>query len=107
MALYALGDASLAQDIAQEAITRALARASEIHESSNGAAFVAGIARHIIADHIRARRRIELDVASIEIPEAHPDALAQLLSDEQRRQLKQALLKLSAGDREILRLSYE
>lgn len=107
MALYALGDPSLAQDVAQEAITRALARASEVHEPANTAAFVAGIARHIITDHIRARRRIELDVTSVDIAEAHPDALAQLLSEEQRQQLKEALLSLSAGDREILRLSYE
>jgi RNA polymerase sigma-70 factor (ECF subfamily) len=107
MALYALGDPSTADDVAQEAVTRALARADELREPAHTAAFVAGIARHIITDHIRARRRVEIDVDEVEIAQAHPDALALLMADEERAQLRAALLRLSAGDREVLRLSYE
>ena len=106
MALYALGNSSTADDVAQEAVARALARADEIRDTANVAGFVAGIARHIIADHIRAKQRIEVDVHAIEIPHAHPDALAQLMADEQRVQLRTALRQLSAADCEILRLSY-
>jgi len=107
MALYALGDEATAQDVAQEAITRALARAHELRDPEKAAAFVLGIARHIITDHIRARRRIEVDVDNFEIEESHPDALALLLADEQRAQLRNALTELSADDREVLRLSYD
>ena len=107
MALYALGDASTADDVAQEAVTRALARASEIRDAAKIPAFVAGIARHIITDHIRAKQRVEVDIDQIDIPHAHPDALAQLMADEERSQLREALLQLSAVDREILRLSYQ
>jgi RNA polymerase sigma-70 factor (ECF subfamily) len=107
MALYALGDDAIAQDVAQEAVARALARAHELREPEKAVAFVLGIARHIITDHIRAKKRVEVGVDDVDIYEPHPDALAVLLADEQRDQLRAALTHLSTDDREVLRLSYD
>lgn len=109
MALRALGDAALADDIAQEALTRAITALDKgsVRQHGNMAAFVAGIARHIITDHIRARRRVEVDIDMIELAHGKPDALATLIADEEKSQLRAALQDLSAVDREILRLSYD
>jgi RNA polymerase sigma-70 factor (ECF subfamily) len=109
MALRALGDASIADDVAQEALARAITALEKgsLRQQGNMAAFVAGIARHIITDYIRARRRIEVDIDMIELAHGKPDALATLIADEEKAQLRAALEDLSAVDREILRLSYD
>lgn len=109
LALRQLGNAATAEDVAQEAIVRALGAIAngQLREPHKVAAFVAGIARHIITDHIRAKRHVEVDVFAIELPSAHPDALAELISSEERAQLRHMLARLSTADQELLRLTYE
>lgn len=107
IALRTFGDPAIAEDIAQEAIARALdVSARRPGEIADLGAFVYGIARHAIADAIRSRSRA-ISVAS---EHAHydprPDALSDLISDEERAHLKRAVQELSHGDSRLLRLAY-
>src|ERR1700674_4454018 len=81
MALRALGDADAADDVAQES----LARAVDVLRCppANLGAYVAGIARHVIADHFRMRQRVvPLDQLSADaLPAAGADALTVLCSE--------------------------
>lgn len=108
MALRALGDASAAEDVAQEALTRALAETRETVVTANFGPYVAGIARHLIADYFRAKRRTgPLSQAAFE--SAHdetPDALTVLCSDGEVARLRDALGALAVDDRELLTLCF-
>ena len=109
MALRALGDLQVADDVAQEAIARALQaiRAGRLADPSRMVGFVTSIARHIIVDHINALgRTTSIETVTVEWAAAQPDALAQLISAEQRAHLAAALAALAADDRYLLRLCY-
>lgn len=110
MALRALGDPDAAEEVVQETLVRAweAMRAGRPDDPEKLGAFVRGIARHVIADTHRTRRR------SPSLEAVHPEALgsdrdnplAALISAEERASVRLALSRLSAGDREILRLSF-
>lgn len=108
IALRRLGDASAADDIAQEAITRAISslatgRAEPIADLG---AFVYGIARHLIADlHRGAGRTVALEEI-VEPAESRPGALDLAVANEERQQVRDALNELSAADRDLLRQFY-
>jgi RNA polymerase sigma-70 factor (ECF subfamily) len=108
MALRALGDADLADEVAQESLVRAIDVLRLPDGALNVGAYVAGIARHVIADHFRARQRVvSLDQAIVEeIPDGRADALTLLCSAGERLRVRDALAQLSADDRELMRLSY-
>lgn len=108
IALRALGERSLADDIAQEAVARAIAVLAEGRGETIGdlRAFIYGIARHLIADAHRARdRTVALDGVA-EPPEPRLDALETTIADEERRQVRAALKELPPRDRNILRLCF-
>ncbi len=108
LALRALGDPEAAQEVAQEALARAVAAADRGTRIRDGrlAAFVAGIARHVIADRRAATaREVPLDAAH-DLASRAPSALDQLLTAERRREVRQAIVRLSAEDRRILHLSF-
>ncbi len=107
IALRALGNAELADEVAQETIVRAFHSLRTSRPEKLGA-FVAGIARHVIADIIRARpREVPLDALA---PDAEPrtqrDMLAMLCDAHEHAQVHQALGLLSHDDRELLRLVF-
>ena len=108
LALRAFGDRAVAEEIAQETLARAVVAAERGAKVETGklAAFVAGIARHVITDRQRESGRLApLSAAdSIEAPDADP--LARLLSDDEARAVRAALTSLGADDRELLRLCY-
>lgn len=108
MALRALGDPAAAEEIAQEALSRAFTATREPSATANLGAYVAGIARHVIADYFRARQRTgPMSQAAFEsVRDESPDALAVLCSDGEAARVRDALGALTDGDRELLTLCY-
>lgn len=107
MALRALGDPSAADDVAQETLARGIGalRARRVADPAHPGPFFRGIARHVIADHIRRdRATAPLEESGLRAPT--PDALDALVDEEERARLRAALDTLSPGDREILGLSF-
>jgi RNA polymerase sigma-70 factor, ECF subfamily len=110
MALRSLGSVPAAEEAAQETLARAVEalQSGQLRDPERVAAFVSGIARHVIADACRARKR---DVPLEGLPEAAAvagtgDALAALISTAEQGAVRTALARLSAGDRELLRLAF-
>ena len=112
IALRALGDPEAAEEAAQETLTRAVealrqGRPREGGEGEHLGAFVRGIARHVIADMLRARQRtIGLEAVTEAAGAAPGDALSVLISAEEQDRVRRALTQLSAGDQAILHLSF-
>lgn len=104
IALRALGDPAQAADVAQEAITRAIASLADGRPDPirDVGGFVYGIARHIIADlHRSQSRNVPIDETP-EVPTAHPDALESAIAEEDRQRVRSALQELPASDRDLL-----
>lgn len=107
MALRALGDAALAEEVAQETLVRAHLSLRDRQPDALGA-WVAGIARHVIADAVRSGKRLKslsaTDADGLASPS--PDTLTLLCTEEESRRVRAALALLPPADRELLRLSY-
>src|SRR2546422_2832519 len=72
LALRTLGDVDAAEEAVQETLARAVAALArgQLADPAKLPAFVAGIARHVVVDMMRARRRLaSLDALP---PTAHP-----------------------------------
>ena len=107
MALHALGNIDLAEEVAQETIVRAF-HALRTSRPDKLGPFVAGIARHVIADIIRARpREVSLDNLTPDAEaQTQRDPLTALCDEQERTQVHRALGLLSTADRELLRLVF-
>ena len=103
-----LGQAALADDVAQETIVRlfdALARSPD--GVRDLAAFARGIARHVIADMRAAERRaVGLDVVENAPGRAVDDPLHRVVREEQVARVRAAMATLSRRDYELLRTLY-
>ena len=108
LAVRALGDRALAEDIAQETILRAVKALDDPNRAPilDHVAFLHGIARHLIVDAQRARYRSRQAAISDSIPSEHPDALNAILSAEQSREMRRTIQKLSTADRHLLELAF-
>lgn len=108
VALAALRDSSLAEDVAQEAVARAIAAVAARHKDAitNLGGFVYGIARHLIADNRRKSARITSLNAAVEVVDNRSDALSAAVSEEQQRSVHAALQRLSETDRHVLYLCF-
>lgn len=108
LALRALGDRSAAEEVAQEALARAVVAADRgtIVQVGRLAAFVAGIARHVIADRQRNAARLAPLSAAAAVAAPAEDPLARLLGADERAAVHAALARLSPTDRNLLRLCY-
>lgn len=108
VALRALGNAAAADDVAQEAIARAIGvlRADGGPQIADLGAFIYGIARHIIADVQRARHDHHGSKVLELLPDPRPDALSQAVSADERQRLRRALDSLAVSDRKLLELCY-
>ena len=108
LALRVFADRSIAEEIAQDAIARAILAAERgtMIRPGGTAAFVAGIARHIIADRQRAMGREAPLSAAGSVAAGELDPLERLLAADEAARVRAALATLSASDRELLRLSY-
>ncbi|MEE8385210.1 MAG: sigma-70 family RNA polymerase sigma factor [Dehalococcoidia bacterium] len=110
MALRALRDLEAAEEAAQETLVRALEamRDGRPRDPEKLGAFVRGIARHVIADAQRASQRsVPLqEPQQHKLGTHHDDPLTALITAEERDRVRLALTHLSAGDREVLHLSF-
>ena len=108
MALRVLGDADAAEEVAQETLSRAVLTVRATSTTVSLGAYVAGIARHVIADWFRARgRAAPMTTAAYEaVRDDRPDALATLCADEEAVRVRAALAGLGDADRELLTLCY-
>ena len=110
IATCALSSADAAEEAVQETLSRAvvaLAR-GQLADPAKLPAFVAGIARHVVTDMLRARGRVvSLErVAAAHHPTTSSDTLDALVTAAERAQVRTALAGLPATDRELLRLCY-
>lgn len=110
IALRMLGAVDAAREAVQETLARAVAALANGQPSDPDKlpAFVAGIARHVAVDMLRADRRlVSLDTLP---PADHPsnasDVLSALVSTAERTRVRDALSRLATADREVLRLCY-
>jgi len=105
-----LGNAPEAEDVAQETLRRTLEalRAGRIASVAAIPAFLFQTARNICMHRVRSAAREgkalrRVAATGIE-PEPHP--LAALIGEERKRDVRRALGRLEASDRELLEMSY-
>lgn len=110
MALRTLGNMPAAEEAAQETLARALValQNGQPRDTQHLAAFVSGIARHVIADTCRARvREVPLEAMSDgTAARGSIDALASLITAAESEAVHAALALLAPGDQELLRLAF-
>ncbi|MHB1861440.1 MAG: RNA polymerase sigma factor [Gemmatimonadaceae bacterium] len=113
MALRSLGDADAAADVVQETLARVLQAVSEGRPRDRAAmgAFVRAIARHVITDEIRNRRRVvrlgpQGGADHAPEPADEHDPLDALVRDEDIAAMRRALRTLSTADRRVIHLSF-
>ena len=101
LALRSLRDREAAEEVAQETLTRAVeaSKQGRIKNPEKLGVFVRGIARHVIADMIRARKHTTgLEALAGTPSDPDSDALSLIISKQQREQLRVALAR-SIGHR--------
>jgi RNA polymerase sigma factor (sigma-70 family) len=107
-AYFSLGSRDLAEDVAQESLTRVLSRLLKDEISvENLAAYVCGIAKHVIADTQRwESRRVGLDVDKIsedELPSSLGAPAGDPWADGLSSMVIQEVEKLPEADRKVLK----
>jgi RNA polymerase sigma factor (sigma-70 family) len=109
--LRALGDGQEVDDLVQETLTRAIeaVRAGRIPDGVALGAYARGIARHVIADHMRGRSRdaaarsaLPLDM----LTSGSASALDALVTREEAVAVSRALERLDGRDRWLLERIY-
>lgn len=108
IALRALGDEEEAADAVQETLTRALeaVRDRRVPPGVALAAFVHGIARHVIVDQLRRRARQPHTLEADCVASPHPTPLESLIRKEEVERVGHALARLPRRDRELLERCY-
>jgi len=110
LAVRTLGSIDAAREAVQETLARAIVALQNGQPSDLAKlpAFVAGIARHVSVDMLRAQRRVvSLDTLSADHQRSgEVDALSALVSAAERVRVRNALSQLAQGDRELLQLCY-
>jgi RNA polymerase sigma factor (sigma-70 family) len=107
-----VGDAAMAEDIAQETVRRVIdaLRAGRIQNPDAITGFVFQTAKHVCMHAHRSAGREARAMRRLEDPSdsdaARPDALVRLVSEERRARVRAALETLSADDRDLLRAVY-
>ncbi|MGQ0815796.1 MAG: RNA polymerase sigma factor [Gemmatimonadota bacterium] len=111
IALKRLRDADAAEEAVQEILARTLQLLHDgrLRHPEEFAPIAYGVARHVLADHvrrcIREQRLVPLSEAADRQASAS-DALAPLIAEEERGRLRRAWKQLSSDDQEILSLTY-
>ena len=106
LALRVLGTADDAEEAVQEILTRALEaiRADRVPAGVPLPAFVYGIARHVLADvgRLRKKERTHLDADLTPLAANQSSPLESLIQQEEQDQVTWALARLPAEDRRLL-----
>ncbi|MEO1081684.1 MAG: sigma-70 family RNA polymerase sigma factor [Pseudomonadota bacterium] len=113
IALAIVRDVQISEDIAQEAYLRIWHRLGDLRNPGSFLPWLRQITRNLARDHLRRAKarpgdRVGGDAseALAELLDGRPNAEAELLVDEDRRALEQALEELPTDSREILTLYY-
>ncbi|MGH9456968.1 MAG: RNA polymerase sigma factor [Thermoanaerobaculia bacterium] len=104
-----LGDAAAAEDVAQETLRRVVEalRARRVDDLAALPAFVFQTARNICMHHGRARRRRDAALVRFGTDTiASDDPLADLVSDERARAVREELARMDPADRDLLEMIY-
>ncbi|MFN3491034.1 MAG: RNA polymerase sigma factor [Anaerolineales bacterium] len=105
--LYRINDADLAEDIASDVFIRLL---ESVHAKrgpqTNLKGWLIATASHIVTDHLRKKYRHPEDEIPASLPDLEPDMATQLDFREQHRNVKEALLKLTAEQQHVLSLRF-
>lgn len=107
-----LRDRAAAEDVAQEALRRVLValRENRVQNTSALPGFVFETAKNVCLHRVRSAVRESRAVSRMHEPEPEdeaPGALARLIAEERRAQVREALNRLDEGDRDILLMQYE
>jgi RNA polymerase sigma-70 factor, ECF subfamily len=110
-ALRRLRDRTMAEEIAQDTLTVVLeaVRDKRVEDPARMAGFIFGVAKNLVSKALRERSRQANPGSAPEAVEAGPwleDPDAALLLEEQRRQVREALGRLSPSDRDLLRRAF-
>lgn len=108
LALRKLHDPDAADDVAQETVFRALKAATERpgEPIRDPAAFIYGIARHIIADTARSSHKTRSFTAADSLAAPDRDYLQALISEEERHRVRVAIRDLPRAERALLEMSF-
>lgn len=102
------GSNELAQDIAQEAFTRAFERMEGFGGPKRFGSWVGTIAANLVTDHYRRKSTTDVSLEQVgeaeRLPSEHNDPLANIERETARRVLRPALQKLQPRQREALLL---
>lgn len=106
-----LGDAALAEDLAQDVLARVTEalRNGKIDDLAALPGFVFQTATHVCLHHYRSRSREEralTRMAGMDPGRADPGPLDLLVTDEARREVRAALSELKPAERDLLRRFY-
>ena len=98
-------DAALADDLAQEALARGLARIDQLREAERLSSWLFSILHRCWIDHLRSLRRDDLDEeALVELPCDRPGPDGQAEAQETARRVRAAIEALPLGQRQVLTL---
>ena len=97
-------DAVLADDLAQEALTRGLARLVQLRESARLMSWLFAILNRCWIDHLRARRNDLDDEALAELPSDLPGPEAHAERQETANRVRAAVAALPLGQRQVVTL---
>ncbi|MDP1735603.1 MAG: sigma-70 family RNA polymerase sigma factor [Sulfuritalea sp.] len=97
-------DAVLADDLAQEALTRGLSRLDQLRESARLMSWLFAILNRCWIDHLRARREDLDDEALAELPSDLPGPEAHAERQETVNRVRAAVATLPLGQRQVLTL---
>lgn len=112
LALKILSESGPAQDVVHEAFLAAWRKAAMYHESrGNVASWLIVLCRNLAIDQYRAKmrlasRRVELDAAAEHLISTDDDPAAAALAAEDVRQLREALIKLPAEQKQVIEMAY-
>lgn len=96
------------EDMFQEVCLVAVQKAAEFEDGSNFPGWARAIARNKLREHLRKRTGVALDDAFFEgLDRAFEEARAALDPDPRKEALRQCLLELQEGARQIVSLRYD
>ncbi len=100
-----VGNASTAEDLAQETLLRALRALGSIREPERFGSWICGIATRTCLDWLKSKQRTEVSIDLLEAPAAEVPSPG-ISSNESWDQLYQEIEQLPAECREVLMLYY-
>jgi len=112
LALKILSDSATAQDVVHEAFLTAWRKAAMYNETrGNVTTWLIVLCRNLAIDQYRikmrlASRRIELDAAAEYLTSTADDPAAAAITSDEIRQLREALVKLPAEQKQVVEMAY-